>query len=217
MNIGLNIGYFATFAIGLMSGYILFRLQDRRQTQRTLSSSVYVPLHEDLHTGLRWIRNAEAFQGYSNWNNARASGHVLLMDAKLLALLETLFERTLPEYANAWFAAKDWVDRIVREWGRQFGKPALSGVNIENINWLNLLAQPLFAVELAAVRPKTQVSLIEGYWHPGTSSFEEFATERWQDAFDRPELSRFRNAREAAISEITVALAKLGKKIRQTL
>jgi hypothetical protein len=211
------VSYSVTFLLGLGSGYILFRLQDRRQTQRTLSRTLYMPLHEDLHTCLERIKNADPFQDYSNWKNARASGLVLLMDEASLPRLEKLFGRTLPEYVNAWCKAKDWIDRILRVWGRQLGASALPGVDIENINWLNLLAQTTFSSELARIRSNTQVQLLEGFWHPGTTSFEDFAEARWKEVFAAPELSRFRNAREAAIFEISAALVDLGKRIRKTV
>jgi len=141
---GQLVSYFATFSLGLLSGYLLMRLQDRLQSRKALARDVYRPLHEDLFRAHLQSKRGDRFLEYSNWQKIRATGLTLTVPDKLRTKLEKLFEITLRSYDSAWGAGRDWLYSILRGWDEKFGAPPPSGGAVRAWDWWGIYVQDEF-------------------------------------------------------------------------
>ncbi len=213
------VSYFATFSLGLLSGYLLLRIQDNRQTAKTLSREVYQPLHEDLHRGLQLILRGEPSLENSIWQKIRASGLMILIKEDLRKDLQSLFDETLPAYFKAWFEGTGWLGTTLTGWDERFGGAATSGAQALGLQWWPIISHEEPPQGIPDIGPNTIQALHQRYigYHTLQQlhvTFPQFVRERWEEVFHAPELENFRARRRAALTEIPAMLSQLANRIR---
>jgi hypothetical protein len=206
------------FALGLLSGYLLILLQDRRQTSKALSREVYQPIHHLLSRGRARIFASTRFDDYSMWEGIRDSGLSIRVTERVRQNLNALFDDTLRDYDQAWSQFGEKMHAVQMQWDG-LGGPAEAGCEIRPINWWAVVAEDDFQWNRAEMAPKENATLGQRYLSRAHlracgQTLEEFAHARWLEMRNDPDCVRFRHTRQIAMAQLDRSLEIVGSLIR---
>jgi hypothetical protein len=212
------VSHFVVFVLGLLSGYLLILLQDRRQTSKALSREVYQPIHHLLSRGRARIVASARFDDYSMWEGIRDSGLSNRVTGRVRRNLDALFDDTLRDYDQAWLQFDERMRAAQMQWD-ELGGPAESGCEIRPINWWAVVAEEDFRWTRAELGPRENTTLGQRYLSSAHlcacgQTLKEFAHTRWLEMWSDPDCVRFRHTRRIALAQLDKSLEVVGSLIR---
>lgn len=106
---GFAAGLVSGFLPGLLSGYALLRLTDRRKACRDRSREIYVPLHKQLFEALKQIELSDRALAVDPhfWSDLEATGLAKGVQRSLRKNVAHLYSTLVPEFESAWMALNE--------------------------------------------------------------------------------------------------------------
>ncbi len=211
--------YLLTFALGLLSGLVLFWLAEKRRAEKALSERVYMPLHGELSRALEVIQARSGLEPLSVWPGIKATGLARKIDSATREKLNHMYGETLPGYGVAWSGAFHHVDQMRRRWDADYGVPPPRGSQVGVINWSRFLLSEALNLDTVNIMPGVLLPLFARYISPKKlakigMTIEQFLQTRWEEAQDEPPVQEFQAKRKETLAEIEETLNRLAIKIR---
>ena len=211
------LSHLASFALGLLSGYLLMLVQDWRRARQALSKEAYRPLHEQIHRALRQFETSQKAVAIETnfWRNLEAAGVTRGIKSSIQAELRALYTRVFPAYDKAWQeACLRAVPALLRQWDQRFGQPP-GGVRIREVNWWQVATDEDFLPDLLPLQNGEALRfhdwVIQQGQLPGT--LETFIRERKRELEELTAIRELRACRAEAMNRSADVLGLLAEKI----
>jgi hypothetical protein len=210
------LSHLASFALGLLSGYVLIVLQDRRRARQALSKEAYGPLHKQIHRALQQFEtNQRALAIEPNfWRDLEAAGVTQGIKSSIRAELKGLYTRIFPAYDSAWHeACVRAVPALLRQWDQEYGV-APEKLKTRQVNWWQVATDEDFLPDLLPLQDHEALFLhdmVFPAWQPVTLA--SFIRQRKRELEELPAIRQFKARRSEAINRSSDILKALVKKL----
>jgi hypothetical protein len=149
------ISFVTGFLPGLLSGFLLQRVQHKRERALDLCERLYRPLHRQLNDGLREIvlnSRANSIDPVL-WIRLEADGFTEHINQGLRQELRELFTIVQPSYDRSWIALNNRAIPALRDrWDHQFGIPP-GAARIRDIDWQKAAVEADFEMPSHPLEP----------------------------------------------------------------
>ncbi len=203
--------------------YVFKRRDERRERRKKLTAELYRPARQQLAQASQPIQNHQ--RGYSIdgelWRKASSSGVAQEVSLSLKLQLESLYERTLPNYDKAWQVLNEEIGRLAGEWDQRYAdihdyQIAAKEHHIVKINWWDFLTPDEPITPIDGLRDGDVLQLWNSFMTPARfklldRSPEQFLVERWHEATRNEALRQFRELRKRALADIPKSIELLDR------
>jgi hypothetical protein len=210
------LSHLASFALGLLSGYVLIVLQDRRRARQALSKEAYRPLHKQIHRALQQFETSQRALAIKPnfWRDLEAAGMTQGIKSSIQAELKGLYTRIFPDYDSAWLeACLRAVPALLRKWDQEYGV-ARGQLKIREVNWWQVATDEDFLPDLLPLQDCEALCLhdmVFPAWQP--MPLESFIRQRKRELEELPAIRQFKARRTEAINRSSDILKALVKKV----
>jgi len=224
---GFAAGLVSGFLPGLLSGYVLLRLTDRRKANQDRSREIYVPLHKQLFEALKQVELSDRALAVDPifWSDLEASGLAKGVRRTLRQKVAYLYSRLFPEFEKAWMALNesDGSSHGIRELLAAYDE--LVGVDAPHLergpfpSWWRFLLARTFQPPLLGFADFRTFRIWNRYFIEGEPSAKGRASidilrEIWSVAQKNPSVQRLQEARERLLAEIPPTLKSINSLIQ---
>lgn len=224
---GFAAGLVSGFLPGLLSGYVLLRLTDRRKAFRDRSREVYVPLHKQLFEALKQVEKSDRAHAVDPhfWSDLEASGLAKGVRRSLRKRVAYLYSTLLPEFESAWMAfnESDGSSHGIRE--LLSGYDESLGVDAPHLqggpfpSWWRFMLATTFEPSLLGFADFRNFRIWNKYFIEGESAAKgrnsmDVLREIWSVAQTNPAVKRLQAARAHLLSTIPPTLKTINKLIQ---
>jgi hypothetical protein len=220
---GFAAGLVSGFLPGLLSGYVLLRLTDRRKANRDRSREIYIPLHQQLFEALKQVEHSERPHGVDPnfWSDLEASGLAKGIRRSLRKKIAYLYSTAFPEFEKAWMAlnGSDGISKLLTNYDESVGVdvPHLQGGPY--ISWWRFLLATTFQPSLLGFSDFRTFRIWNKYFIEGEPAAKgrgsmEVIREIWSVAQENPAVRRLQAARELVLTNIPPTLKRINRLIK---